>query len=83
MTTRASRFPLSMASAGQTVRLVRIHAGRRLTRRLADMGLTPGVELTIIRDSGGPLLITVRDSRIALGRSMTHKLIIESLNSIP
>ncbi len=72
-------LPLSMASIGQSVRLKRIGAGRKLTHRLMELGLTPGVELTIVQDSGGPLLVSVRDSRVALGRGMAHKLTVETL----
>lgn len=41
----AAEVPLSMAATGKPLRVVRIDAGRGLTRRLADLGLTPGVEL--------------------------------------
>ena len=66
-------LPLSMAGVGQKVRLQKIEAGRKLTHRLTELGLTPGVELTIIQDSG-PLLLAVRDSRVAVGRGMAHKM---------
>ncbi len=66
-------FPLSMVSIGQKVRLQQITGGKRLTHHLVEMGLTPGVELTVIQKSG-PLLIAVRDSRIAIGRGMACKM---------
>lgn len=69
-------LPLSMAAAGQTLRLVEIHAGHQLTHRLAEMGITRGVELRVVQDAGGPLLISVRGSRIAIGRGMAHKLMV-------
>ena len=71
--------PLSMAAIGETVRLKQINAGRKLTHRLMELGLTPGVELTIVQDSGGPLLVSVRGSRVALGRGMAHKVQVELL----
>lgn len=63
-------FPLSEATTGQQVRLVRIQGGRRLTHRLVEMGLTPGVRMRVLQNSGGPLLLAVSDSRIALGWGM-------------
>ncbi len=66
--------PLTMAPIGQDVRLCKLCGGRRLAHRLAEMGLTPGVCLRIVQDAGGPLLISVRDSRIALGRGIASKL---------
>ena len=69
-------IPLSMALADQELRLVEVQAGRNLTRRLAEMGLTPGVTLRVVQKNGGPLLISVRGSRIAIGRGMAHKLLV-------
>ena len=68
-----------MAGVGQKVRLQKIEAGRKLTHRLTELGLTPGVELTIIQDSG-PLLLAVRDSRVAVGRGMAHKMRVQPVN---
>ena len=73
-------IPLSMAEMGQTVRLVSIEAGKKLTHRLTELGLTPGVELMVVHDSGGPVLLSVRDSRVAVGRSMASKLHVAAIS---
>jgi ferrous iron transport protein A len=74
-------LPLSMVAVGEPVRLKHIDAGRKLTHRLMELGLTPGVALTIVQDSGGPLLVSVRDSRVALGRGMANKVRVELLTN--
>jgi Fe2+ transport system protein FeoA len=72
--------PLSMVGAGEEVRLVGVRGGWKVRRRLADMGLTPGEVLRIVQgDSSGPLLVAVRDSRLALGRGMAHKIMVEPI----
>ena len=73
-----SSFPLTMAVRGQLVRLTKIMAGRKLTHRLTELGLTPGVNLEVLHDHGGPLLLAVRDSRLALGRGMASKILVET-----
>ena len=70
-------MPLSMVSAGETVRLIKVNAGEKLVCRLGSMGLTPGVEMRVLHDSGGPKTICVRDSRIALGKGVAHKILVE------
>jgi ferrous iron transport protein A len=70
----SNQHTLSSIQVGQTVKLEKINAGRRLTHRLTELGLTPGVKITLIQDNGGPLLISVRDSRIAIGREMARKI---------
>lgn len=76
-------FPLAMTPAGEKVRLESIHGGEKLTRRLTALGLTPGVELSIVQDCGGPLLISVRDSRIALGRGTAQQLMVSLASNHP
>lgn len=66
--------PLSSVRVGEACCLLEIGAGRRLRRRLAELGLTPGVQMTVLQNTGGPVLICVRNSRLALGRHMAHQL---------
>ncbi|MBU4224808.1 MAG: ferrous iron transport protein A, partial [Chloroflexi bacterium] len=48
--------------------------------RLAGLGVTPGVEVTVLQNFGrGPMIVTVRDTRIALGRGETFKVLVEAL----
>jgi ferrous iron transport protein A len=66
---------LATIRPGQTVRLVRIHAGQHLMSRLAAMGMLPHVEITVVRNSHpGPCVISVRDSKVALGRGMADRI---------
>lgn len=71
--------PLTLAPIGQDLRLCQLCQGRRMARRLAELGLTPGVCLRVVQDAGGPLLVSVRNSRVALGRGIADKLTVEVL----
>lgn len=52
-----------------------IHGERQVNSRLASLGLTPGVHVEMIRNYGhGPLIITVRGTRVALGRGEASKI---------
>ncbi|MHC4388292.1 MAG: FeoA family protein [Planctomycetota bacterium] len=69
--------PLSTVKAGQTVKLVSIDAGQGLNSRLASMGLLPKVEITVVNNTHpGPFVISVRDSKVVLGRGMAHKIMV-------
>jgi Fe2+ transport system protein FeoA len=48
-----------------------------VVRRLRELGLTPGVEVRIVQDAGGPMLVSVRGSRVALGRDLAAKMWVE------
>ena len=61
---------LSEVPRGRTVRLAGVDADRRMVRRLAEMGLTPGVAVTVLQTSKGPILVAVRGARVAVGQEM-------------
>ena len=69
--------PLSQVRAGEKVRVVRINAGHGLNSRLASMGLLPNVELTVVNNRPrGPFVISVKDSKMMLGRGMAQKIMV-------
>lgn len=75
-----NNIPLTEAPRKTFVKLVSIEGGLSITRRLMELGLTPGVHLKVIQDSGGPLIINVRNSKIALGRGMADKLLVDLID---
>lgn len=73
-------MPLAMVSPGDIVTVVNIRAGWGLTRRLADMGLTPGTKIRVINSQmSGPIIIDFRGSRLVLGRGIAQKIMVEEL----
>jgi len=77
MTEHKQSRPLSLVSTGETVRIVKIEAGRGLNSRLASMGLVPNVQITVVNNAHpGPFVISVKDSKMMLGRGMAHKIMV-------
>ena len=69
---------LAMVTPGKLITVIGFRGGFGLERRLADMGLTPGVELKVINNERhGPVLIELRGSRLALGRGVAHHILVE------
>lgn len=70
-------MPLSMVQSGELVQVVAVRTGWGLQRRLADMGLTPGVRVKVINSGGrGPVVLDIRGSRLALGHGIAHKIMV-------
>jgi len=70
-------MPLTMVSPGRKAQVAGIRAGRGLTRRLADMGLTIGVSIRVINSQTcGPILIDLRGSRLVLGHGVAQKILV-------
>jgi ferrous iron transport protein A len=56
-----------------------LRGGRELTGRLTAMGLVAGAPVEVLQNRGrGPLLIRVRDTRVALGRGEALKILVEA-----
>jgi ferrous iron transport protein A len=72
-------FPLALAGEGAHVRLAEATGGLRGAHRLAELGLTPGIAITVLCDSGGTLLIAVGDTRLALGAGMAHTILVNAI----
>ncbi len=68
---------LTMVPPGQRVRVVDIMAGQQVNHRLAELGVIRGVELNILHDHNGPLILSVRDTRVVLERGVAHKIRVQ------
>ncbi len=77
-------FPLMLASEGERVRVVAIGGGEGMNRKLCDLGLIPGCEVTVIsRNPGGQMIIGRDDLRLALGTGMAHRVMVVRLGDHP
>ena len=74
--------PLDKIGAGTAVRIVTIEAGHGLKNRLAAMGLLADVQIRVIRNDGaGQIIINVKNSKVILGRGMSHKVFVVETGS--
>lgn len=77
----AKCIPLPMADSGRVFELVEITGGRELTQRMADLGLSPGSRLKLVKSGvHGPLLIDVKDARLGLGVGAAQKIIVKEVS---
>lgn len=55
--------------------------GHRMVRRLAEMGLTPGTEVRIVRSAPmrGPIEVSIRGVSLALGRGVARRVLVKRL----
>ncbi|MBL8660674.1 MAG: ferrous iron transport protein A [Rhodospirillales bacterium] len=63
-----SGFPLVQAGDGESVEILSVDGGASAHRKLANLGLAPGRVVEIVtRQPGGPILLAVGGSRVAVG----------------
>lgn len=69
-------MPLTFAAAGQETTVKEIHGKDETRRFLENLGFTVGGTVTVVTALGGNLIVNVRDSRIALSRSMANRIMV-------
>lgn len=72
-------LPLVLVSAGEKVRVERFLGGPKMQNRLAGMGLTLGEEIEVLNNCG-PVIISVRGSRLALGHGIASKILVSPVD---
>lgn len=66
---------LADLEVGARATLTSLRLGAGLARRLAELGVRPGAEVTVLhRTSGGGRILAVADGRIALDRATASAL---------
>ena len=69
---------LSTVGAGESVRVVRIEAGRELNNRLASMGLVASAPLRVVSNGHpGPFVLIVKEAKVVLGRGVAQKILVQ------
>lgn len=67
---------------GEEAVVAAIAGGERLASRLASMGLVPGVTIKVLRNSGGSVIVLASDTRLALGRVESSRILVTRIVTI-
>jgi ferrous iron transport protein A len=75
-----SETALTEMEDGQTGIIVSVLGGKILTKRLADLGITSGTGVKVIRRTlfSGPVQVEVAGSRLVLGNGLASKILVET-----
>ena len=69
-------MPLSMAVPGTPARVNCVRGKDEVRRFLENLGFVPGTPVTVITETGGNLIVAVRDARVAISREMANKILV-------
>ena len=69
-------MPLTMTKAGETVTIRRI-SGKDEVRHLAELGFVVGSEVTVVNEIAGNLIVQVKQSRLALDKTMASRIMVD------
>lgn len=69
-------MPLTMAKAGETVTIRRITGRDEVRQRLAELGFVVDGAVTVVSELAGNLILQVKESRVALDKSIATRILI-------
>lgn len=69
-------IPLIFATVGEENIIKRIGGSAAVKKHLEDLGFTPGASVTVISEIGGNVIVSVKESRVAISREMAQRIMI-------
>ncbi|MBQ9589988.1 MAG: ferrous iron transport protein A [Butyrivibrio sp.] len=69
-------MPLTMTDIGDMVSIKRITGTDEVKQHLSELGFVVGEEISIVNKNGGNLIVNVKDSRIALDKTLANRIFI-------
>ena len=67
---------LGMAQVGETNIIRKITGRDEVRQHLAEIGFVVGEEVRVVSELGGNLILSVKDSRVALDKSMAMRILV-------
>ncbi|HJB76402.1 FeoA family protein [Oscillibacter valericigenes] len=69
-------MPLTMARPGETVTIRKITGKDEIRQHLAELGFVVDSDVTVVSEIAGNLILQVKDSRVALDKTMANRIMI-------
>jgi ferrous iron transport protein A len=69
-------MPLTSAKIGEPNLIAKITGKDEVRRHLAELGFVVGENVTVVSELGGNMILSVKDSRIALDKTMANRILI-------
>lgn len=69
-------MPLSMAGIGEERRIQKINGKDSVRKFLEGLGFVEGSSVTVVSENMGNLIVNVKDTRVALDRSMANRIMV-------
>ena len=69
-------MPLGMANVGDVNIIKQINGRDDVRQHLAELGFVPGAEVSVVSELGGNLILSVKESRIALDKTMAMRIML-------
>lgn len=69
-------MPLTLAHTGETVTVRHVGGPGQVRSHLSDLGFTAGTDVTVVSEIAGNLIVSVKNSRVAISREMAQRIMV-------
>ncbi len=69
-------MPLTYAPTGEENIIKKISGNPEVKKHLADLGFVVGGTVTVVSTLGGNMIVSVKESRVAIDKQMAQKIMI-------
>ena len=69
-------MPLTMATVGESFMVRKISGRDEVRQHLAELGFVVDSDVTVVSELAGSLIVQVKDSRIALDKTMANRIMV-------
>ena len=69
-------MPVAMANIGDVNIIRKITGQDEVRKHLAELGFVVGEKISVVSELGGSLILSVKDSRVALDRAMAMRVLV-------
>lgn len=75
-------LPLTMASQGEPMTIKKIGGKQETKKFLETLGFVVGGTVTVVSEINGNMIVNVKDSRVAIGKDMANKIMVQILSDL-
>ncbi len=69
-------MPLPLAPAGEEMTVKKVLSNEKNKRHFENLGITVGAKIVVLSESGGSVILRVKEGRLALDKGMAAKIIV-------
>lgn len=70
-------MPLTFAPIGEESIIRKVCGNPEVKKHLESLGFVPGGNVTVITAAGGNIIVSIKESRVAVSKEMAQKIMIQ------
>lgn len=69
-------MPIVVAPIGRALRVIKILTDDKTKKHLESLGITIDSRLSVLSESGGSIILLIKDGRLALDKNLATKILV-------